>query len=140
MFGAITAGGAGVGVGLGLISVTGSVAGVSAAGISSGLATLGGVIGGGMLYGVFVASAPAAILGYSGYKLVDRRNKKKLEKVKEEFLEEALKRHHAIMQEFKKQPRPSLERIEYLNHLNALLKQIIKNLQSDLSKGGWFRR
>lgn len=64
----------GVGGGLGsvaIVSASGSVAGLSAAGISSGLATVGGVVGGGMASGLIVAAAlpvfSAAAVGVTGY-------------------------------------------------------------------------
>jgi len=39
------------------------VAGLSGSGIMSGLAALGGIVGGGAAAGIFVAAAPVAILG-----------------------------------------------------------------------------
>jgi hypothetical protein len=64
--------GAGAGAGLG---IAGSIAtlsavgtsGLSAAGITSGLAAFGGAVGGGMLAGIFVAAAPLAILSVGGF-------------------------------------------------------------------------
>ncbi len=55
--GAVGAGGLGVGVSLAAVSASGAVAGLSAAGITSGLAALGGLIGGGMAAGIAVAAA-----------------------------------------------------------------------------------
>ena len=43
------------------------VAGLSGPGIMSGLAALGGIVGGGAAAGIFVAAAPVAILGVGGY-------------------------------------------------------------------------
>lgn len=58
---------------IGAVSALGT-AGLSAAGISSGLATIGGVVGGGMASGVVLATAApvaaAAAVGYGAYKLV----------------------------------------------------------------------
>lgn len=65
VLGGIAGGAIGVGVGLTLVYTSG-VAGVSAAGITSGLATLGAIIGGGMMAGIFVAAAPMAALGVGG--------------------------------------------------------------------------
>ena len=46
----------------------GAVAGTSAAGIASGLAAIGGLVGGGMVAGtVTVAAAPAVLAGVVGF-------------------------------------------------------------------------
>ena len=63
---------AGVGVPVGAIAVSGSVFGLSAAGITSGLATLGLLVGGGMLAGaVIVVPAIAVGSAYGVKKLLD---------------------------------------------------------------------
>lgn len=58
-------------VGLASISTTiaglGSVAGLSAAGITSGLAAMGGVVGGGMVVGVAVAAVIPVAVGAVGF-------------------------------------------------------------------------
>lgn len=63
---------AGVGVPVGAIAASGSVFGLSAAGITSGLATLGALVGGGMLAGVVIV-VPAIAVGsaYGVKKLLD---------------------------------------------------------------------
>jgi uncharacterized tellurite resistance protein B-like protein len=63
---------AGVGVPIGAIAASGSVFGLSAAGITSGLAALGAIVGGGMLAGAVVV-VPAIALGaaYGVKKLFD---------------------------------------------------------------------
>jgi hypothetical protein len=62
--------------GVAAVSAVGSVAGLSAAGISSGLATIGAVVGGGMAAGsVVVIAAPAiaaAGVGYGAYRATRR--------------------------------------------------------------------
>lgn len=59
---------------VGVVSAMGSVAGLSAPGITTGLAALGGLIGGGMGMGIAIATtAPvitAAAVGYTAYKAV----------------------------------------------------------------------
>jgi len=64
---------ASVGVPIGAIAASGSVFGLSAAGITSGLATLGALVGGGMLAGAVIV-VPAIALGtaYGVKKLFDR--------------------------------------------------------------------
>lgn len=55
-----------------IISSLGSVAGVSAAGITSGLAALGTIAGGGMVAGISIAAAiplTAGAIGYGGIKV-----------------------------------------------------------------------
>jgi hypothetical protein len=63
---------AGVGVPVGAIAASGSMFGLSAAGITSGLAALGGLVGGGMLLGAVIV-VPAIALGtaYGVKKLLD---------------------------------------------------------------------
>lgn len=133
VLGAIAGGAVGVGAGLTLVSVSGVVAGLSAAGITSGLAALGALIGGGMLAGIFVAAAPMAVLGVGGYALLAHHNKKKLEQAKETLLQEALRKHDAIIRELNDRLNLSEERITYLTSLNTLLQQIVKDLQADLA-------
>lgn len=54
------------------------VAGLSAPGITSGLAAAGSVVGGGMLAGIGVFSAPVAVLGVTGYAVAQKRRNAKL--------------------------------------------------------------
>ena len=76
---------AGVGVPIGAIAASGSVFGLSAAGITSGLAALGALVGGGMLVGAVIV-VPAIALGtaYGVRKLFDRvwKNDEKSDGVK----------------------------------------------------------
>jgi len=51
----------------------GGTIGLSAAGLTSGLATAGAVAGGGMLAGVAVLAAPIVILGVVGYAIAKNR-------------------------------------------------------------------
>ncbi|WP_281079250.1 hypothetical protein [Klebsiella quasivariicola] len=52
--------------------------GVSAAGITSGLATAGSIVGGGMVAGIAVLAAPVAVLGIGGYAVVKHRKNARL--------------------------------------------------------------
>ncbi len=56
----------------------GSVVGLSAAGITSGLAAAGGLLGGGMATGIAVLAAPVAILGGFGVGIAAHVRNKKL--------------------------------------------------------------
>lgn len=55
----------------------GSVVGLSAAGVTSGLAAAGGLVGGGMVAGMGVLTAPVALTAVAGYALVRRRRSAK---------------------------------------------------------------
>lgn len=54
------------------------VSGFSAAGITSGLATAGSIVGGGMVAGIGVLAAPVAILGIAGYAIAKKRKNAKI--------------------------------------------------------------
>ena len=106
--------------------------GLSAAGITSGLATAGGIIGGGMLAGVFVLSMPAVILGGTGVGVAAYRKNKQLHQEKERLYKEALSKHDAIIKTLKEEADTDKERLEYLQSLNILLQKAITDLQNDL--------
>lgn len=56
----------------------GGTVGLSAAGITSGLAAAGAIVGGGMVAGVGVLAAPAVVLGVAGYAIAKKRRNAKL--------------------------------------------------------------
>ena len=56
----------------------GGTVGLSAVGITTGLATAGSIVGGGMLAGVGVLAAPVAVTGIVAYALVKRRRNARL--------------------------------------------------------------
>ena len=58
--------------------VGGGVAGLSAAGITSGLATAGALIGGGMAAGIGVLAAPVALLGIFGYAAAKKKKQARM--------------------------------------------------------------
>ena len=108
--------------------------GLSAAGITSGLAAAGTIVGGGMVAGVFVLAAPVAILGGLGVGVASALKHKQLVNEKERIYEEVLKKHNAIIKALKEEIGATEERLTYLNSLNILLKQALKDLQADLNK------
>jgi hypothetical protein len=110
------------------------VVGLSAAGITSGLAAAGAVVGGGMVAGVFVLAAPVAILAGAGVGIASAIKRKQLRQEKERLLKVAVEKHHAIVTALKNEVDVTKERADYLNILNILLQQAIKDLRADL---GW---
>ena len=101
--------------------------GLSAAGITSGLATAGAVVGGGMVAGVSVA-----LLAAGGVGLTAHLKSKQLRQEKERLYQEVLKKHQAIIKAQRAELNASKERQEYLESLNILLSQAIRDLKHDL--------
>ena len=108
------------------------VTGLSAAGITSALATAGTIVGGGMSAGIFVLAAPAALLAGAGVFAASRIKNDKLRKEKESLYKEALAKHEAIIKAMKEEAEADKERIDYLQSLSILLQQAIKDLQKDM--------
>lgn len=108
------------------------VVGLSAAGITSGLAAAGAVVGGGMVAGVFVLAAPAVVLAAGGVGIAAAIKRKQLRQEKERLLKVAVEKHHAIVTALKNEVDVTKERADYLNSLNILLQQAIKDLRADL--------
>lgn len=111
------------------------VAGLSAAGITSGLAAAGALVGGGMVAGVFVLAAPVAIFAAGGVGIVTLWKKKQLQQEKESLYKEVLARHEGIINALKDEADATKERLEYLQGLNILLQQALKDLSHDLEEG-----
>jgi hypothetical protein len=109
------------------------VPGPSAVGITSGLATAGSIVGGGMTAGIGVLAAPAVVLGIGGYALLSRRKKKKLMEKKEILLHQAMQKHNAIIRLLRVEVNVNKERLEYLTSLNKVLQGIIADLKADLA-------
>jgi hypothetical protein len=125
--------GAGIGGAASFAALYGlGVAGLSAAGITSGLAAAGAIVGGGMAAGVLVLAAPAAILAGAGVLAASRIKDNQLRKEKERLYQEALAKHEALIKAMKEEAEADKERIDYLQSLNILLQQAIKELQKDL--------
>ena len=108
------------------------VVGLSAAGITSSLATAGAIVGGGMAAGVFVLAAPVAILAATSVGVASHLKNKQLRREKERLYKEALKKHDAIIKAIKADADADKERLDYLQKLNILLQQAIKDLRQDL--------
>ena len=110
----------------------GTVVGLSAPGITSGLAAAGTIIGGKMVAGVFVLAAPVAVLAATGVGVASHLKNKQLRQEKERLYNEALKKHEAIIKAMQAEADADKERMDYLQSLNILLQQAIKDLQHDL--------
>ena len=108
--------------------------GLSAAGITSGLAAAGSIVGGGMVAGVFVLGAPAVFLAGGAILLASNLKNNQLKQEKERLYKEALQKHEAIIQALKAETDADKERLDYLQSLNILLTQAIKDLKNDLGK------
>lgn len=113
--------------------------GLSAVGISSGLAAAGGtasaIIGGAlspMVAGIFVLALPVACLAAGGVGVAAHLKHKQLHQEKERLFQEALKKHEAIFKALKDETFADKERLDYLQSLNILLSQAVKELKHDL--------
>lgn len=111
----------------------GSVVGLSAAGITSGLAAAGGLLGGGMATGIAVLAAPVAILGGIGVGIAAHVRNKKLAEEKHALYTKAVAKQNAILELLKDKDNLNAERIEYLTSLNTLLQAAARDLKHDLA-------
>ena len=125
--------GAGVGGVVSFAALYGlGVSGLAAAGITSGLAAAGAIIGGGMVAGIFVLAVPIAVLAAVGVGVAGAIKSDQLRQEKERLLKVAIEKHHAIVAALKDEVEVTKERADYLNSLNILLQQAIKELRADL--------
>ena len=130
--GALGAGVGGVGSFFALYGL--GTVGFSAVGITTGLATAGSIVGGGMVAGVFVLAAPVAILAAGGVGVAAHLKNKQLRQEKEKVYQEALIKNQAIIKLLKEKKDATQERLDYLQSLNIMLQQAIKDLSKDLGK------
>lgn len=105
------------------------VTGLSAAGITSGLAAVGALVGGGMVAGIGVLAAPVVL----GYALFSRNKHEQLMREKRELYNMALQKQNQIIAMLQKQNQMNKERADYLNSLVIMLKAAVRDLQSDLA-------
>lgn len=124
--------GAGVGgaISFGALYFAGTL-GLSAAGITSGLAAAGAIVGGGMAAGVFVLAAPVAVLGVAGYGIVSHLNHRRLVQAKEVLFQEALRKRDAVARALSDRQNLTDERVKYLEALNISLQGVIRDLEND---------
>lgn len=132
-------GAAGVGLaaggiaGVGLLSAMGSVAGLSAAGITSGLAAAGALVGGGMVAGIGVLAAPAVILGGGAYATANKIKQKKLIQEKEMLIQRIIIAHDRIILKLEQEKNASVERINHLKLTLDMLMGLKKDMEYDLN-------
>ena len=85
-----------------------------------------------MVAGIFVLAAPVAVLAGTGVAVAAQLKNKQLRQEKERLYKEALAKHEAIINAMKEEADADKERMDYLQSLNILLQQAIKDLQADL--------
>lgn len=140
----VLAGALGVGMG-GVLSFTAlyglGTVGLSAIGITSGLASAGGavsaLIGGAvspMVAGVFVLALPVAGLAAAGVGVASHLKSKQLRQEKERLYIVALQKHEAIILALSEEKNAEKDRLDYLQSLNILLQQAVNDLKKDLGK------
>ena len=122
--------GAGAGAGLSFAALYGlGVTGLSAAGITSGLAAAGAIVGGGMAAGIGVLAAPVV----AGYAYASHKKHQKLMQEKRELYNLALQKQNQLIRMLEKENRRNSERAEYLHGLVIMLKAAVRDLQADLA-------
>ena len=122
--------GAGLGGALSFAALYGlGTTGLSAVGISTGLAAVGGT----MVGGIFVLAAPIAIGAGVGVSLAYKKRQDQLAVEKERLYKEALLKHEGIIRAMEDEADANKERMDYLESLNILLRQAIKELKEDLA-------
>lgn len=108
--------------------------GLSAAGITSGLAAAGAVVGGGMVAGIGVLAAPVAILAVGGYAWMAHLNTQRLIQAKEYLLKQIIAKHDAVISALKNRADMTEKRANYLDALNISLQRAIDDLKQDLGQ------
>lgn len=108
------------------------IVGLSAAGITSGLAAAGAIVGGGMAFGVVVLAAPVAVGAITCTAIVSSIRNKQLLQEKERIYVIALEKSKEILNAMENETGASEDRKEYLKSLHILLDYAIKDLRKDL--------
>ena len=113
--------------------------GLSGAGIMSGLAAAGGwvstLLGGAVsasVAGIFVLALPVAGFAVGGVGVASHLKNKQLRQEKGRLYKEAIRKHEAIIKALKDEADSDKERLDYLQSLNILLQQAIKDLKKDI--------
>ncbi len=85
-----------------------------------------------MVAGIFVLALPVAGLSGLAILLASHLKSKQLRQEKERLYKEVVTRHEAIIIALKEEVDATKERLQYLQSLNILLQQAIKDLRHDL--------
>jgi hypothetical protein len=123
-----------LGAGVGASLVVGVGTGAGAVAMTSGLATLGGVIGGGMFAGIAVAALPAVALAGAGTYYISKKNKEKVKQEKEILIQQIILKQSAIQKVLKDKVNEQDSRLEHLNNILVLLNNARNELESDIKK------
>ena len=126
--------GSGGAISFAMLYFGGAVTGLSAAGITSGLAAAGALVHGGMAAGIGVLAAPAVVLSVAGVSIASHMRNKKLRELKELCYKEALAKQNAIIKELREEANMDKERIDYLVTINKFLEAAIRDLKYDLGE------
>ena len=109
-----------------------TLAGAVGVGVGAGISFAALYLGGGMVAGLAVLAAPAAILGGLAVGTTSHFKNKKLRQSKELLYKTALAKQTAILKALKEESDADKERIEYLKSLSVLLQAAIQDLRCDL--------
>jgi hypothetical protein len=124
------AAGAGVGAAASFAALYGlGVTGLSAAGITSGLAAAGALIGGGMVAGIGVLAAPVALLAVVGWAAASHRKKQRVQQLQRDVLAKAITKQNGILAALERSAELSDAAVRELRDRNAVLVQIIDALR-----------
>jgi len=107
------------------------ITGLSAAGITSGLAAAGAIVGGGMVAGIGVLAAPVALLAGIGVAAAKNKKMKRLREEVSSLYTKAVSVQNAINEKLRDKLNMAKERIEYLTSLNNLLQAAVRDLAHD---------
>ena len=99
--------------------------GLSAVGITTGLASVGAIFGGGMVVGIGVLAAPPAALAVCGYAIAKRRRNARLAAA----LRSAIEKLHGIQERL-------TANAEYFREELAEIKAYIDNFESQMPRHG----
>ena len=125
--GAVVGGAASVG----LLSVLGTT-GLSAAGITSGLAAAGSILGGGMVAGIGVIAAPAVAIAGGTYAITKGIQNRNLKTTKIQFLDRCEKTRDNVQNHIIQESNASPDRVKHLQALKFTLDATINDLRSDI--------
>lgn len=123
---------AGTGISISYLYFGGTVTGLSAPGITSGLAAAGRIIGRGMVGGIVVMTIPIILLGGVGFGLTHWIKSKRFKDAKDLLYKDAIAKQTAIIEQLQNDQEGDKERIESLTCMNRLLSTIIHDLEYDL--------